>query len=423
MPILWKRLTLSPQYRVCLNAHLDTYTKLNSRHLLKCQFSTEVEEPEVELHPSLVKRASQLSVELQQLQDKISDGSTFNVNDQKRFSELSSVTDLYNRYVRNITNFNELKQLIGDEQLSEEDESLKEEAQLELQELEPKLVAIASDLKMKLLPPHPFDSKPCILELRPGVGGDEAAIFTQNLLDMYINYANHKRWPCHIISQAKTDKGLVSAALSIDEPGSYKIMKFEKGVHRVQRIPETETKGRTHTSTAAVLVLPKISEDNENPEADQREFKPDEIRIDVMRARGKGGQHVNTTDSAVRITHFPSGIVVSMQDERSQHKNKAKAFAILRARIAEKEEAERVERERKMRTSQVTTTDRSDKVRTYNFSQNRITDHRCGFSLHDIAGCMNGTRLEDIIKAVEKSYNEERSRDLLELEKAKEENK
>ncbi|GMM36686.1 Mrf1 protein [Saccharomycopsis crataegensis] len=366
-----------------------------------------------QLHPSLIKRARLLSEELTALQEKISGGSSFSVSDQKRFSELSIITDTYTKYQDHLTNFQELQELFHDEQEPE----LKNEAEKELRELQPELTAVASDLKAKLLPPHPFDSMACILELRPGVGGDEAAIFSKDMLEMYSQFAHVKKWPYHIMSQVRTENnGITSATISIDEPGSYKLMKFERGIHRVQRIPETETKGRTHTSTAAVVVLPKISEDNENPDADQREFKPEEIRVDVMRSRGKGGQHVNTTDSAVRITHFPSGIVVAMQDERSQHRNKAKAFAILRARLAERERAEKVENERKMRTSQVSSTDRSDKIRTYNFTQNRITDHRCGFSLHDVGGCMNGTRLEEIILAVEKNYNEERSKELLEIE-------
>ena len=189
-------------------------------------------------------------------------------------------------------------------------------------------------------------------------------IFAQDLLNMYAGYAQNKKWKFHLISKSENQSGsgIVDAILSIDEPGSYNRLRHEAGVHRVQRIPATETKGRTHTSTAAVVVLPQMGEESEKAsDAYERSFKPDEIRIDVMRASGKGGQHVNTTDSAVRITHFPSGIVVSMQDERSQHKNKAKAFAILRARLAEKERQEKEEKERSVRKDQVTTTDRSDR--------------------------------------------------------------
>ena len=174
-------------------------------------------------------------------------------------------------------------------------------------------------------------------------------------------------------------------------------------------------KRQTHTSTAAVIVLPQMGEESEK-EADayERTFKPDEIRIDVMRARGKGGQHVNTTDSAVRLTHFPSGIVISMQNERSQHKNKAKAFAILRAKLAERERKEKEESARAARKGQVTTTDRSDKIRTYNFPQNRITDHRCGFNLHNIDGVMAGERLDDVIEAMERYEGATKSKELLE---------
>lgn len=368
---------------------------------------------EYSLHPLLLKRASVLSQELDKLRDKISSGSSFSVADQKRFSELSNLIEIYEKYQQHTKEIQELQEIIT----SEDEPELKKDAEIEIEELKPELESIAKSLKAKLLPPHPFDEKACILELRPGVGGDEAAIFTKNLLDMYAQFAHHNKFPYHIVSQTPTENnGVTSATILIDEPGSYKLLKYEKGIHRVQRIPDTETKGRVHTSTAAVVVLPKISEDNDNPDADQREFKPDEIRIDVMRSRGKGGQHVNTTDSAVRLTHYPSGIVVSMQDERSQHRNKAKAFAILRARLAEKEHEEKVEREKKLRTSQVTTTDRSDKIRTYNYTQNRITDHRCGFSLHDIDGCMNGTKLHELIEAMEKKDNEDRSKELLESE-------
>lgn len=294
--------------------------------------------------------------------------------------------------------------------------SLRDEAELELVQIKPQLEKTASSLLTQLLPPHPFADRPCILEIRPGVGGIEAMIFAQDLLNMYINFAHIKRWKYHLISSSENESGsgIVDAILSIDEPGSYEMLRFESGVHRVQRIPATETKGRTHTSTAAVVVLPQMAEDSEK-EADsyERTFKPDEIRIDVMRARGKGGQHVNTTDSAVRLTHYPSGIVINMQNERSQHKNKAKAFAILRARLAEAERKEKEEKARALRKGQVTTTDRSDKIRTYNFPQNRVTDHRCGFNLHDMEGIMAGERLEDVISAMSVYDSDSRAKELL----------
>lgn len=286
-----------------------------------------------------------------------------------------------------------------------------------MQNWSPQYETTSSRLVNKLLPPHPFADKPSLLELRPGVGGIEAMIFTQNLLDMYIGYANYRKWKYRIISKNENESGsgIIDAILSIEEAGSYDRLRFEAGVHRVQRIPSTETKGRTHTSTAAVVVLPQIGDESaKSIDAYERTFKPGEIRVDIMRASGKGGQHVNTTDSAVRLTHIPSGIVVSMQDERSQHKNKAKAFTILRARLAEKERLEKEEKERKARKIQVSSTNRSDKIRTYNFPQNRITDHRCGFTLLDLPGVLSGERLDEVIEAMSKYDSTERAKELLE---------
>ncbi|SCU81924.1 LADA_0C01882g1_1 [Lachancea dasiensis] len=363
------------------------------------------------LHPMLIKRAEKYENELEVLEQKMATGAMhFDVEREKHFSRLSAVVDSYRKYSDEISTYKELQVMMV------EDPSLRQEAEQEMKEIEPNLRKISSTLLAQLLPPHPFAERPCILEIRPGVGGIEAMIFAQDLLNMYINYAQNKRWKHHLISfnENESGSGIVDAILSMDEVGAYDKLKFEAGVHRVQRIPATETKGRTHTSTAAVVVLPQMAEDSEREaENYERTFKPDEIRIDVMRARGKGGQHVNTTDSAVRLTHYPSGIVINMQNERSQHKNKAKAFAILRARLAEIEQKEKEENARKERKDQVSTTDRSDKVRTYNFPQNRITDHRCGFSLHDIEGTMAGERLDEIIEAMKTYDSDVRAKQLL----------
>ncbi|CDO94742.1 unnamed protein product [Kluyveromyces dobzhanskii CBS 2104] len=360
------------------------------------------------LHSSLLSRADLYVNELHELENLMSQGGSFDLEKQKQFAKLSTIVDAYSKYKEEIGQYNELQEII------ELDPALKDEAEIDMAELLPSLTKTGNILVNKLLPPHPFADKPSILELRPGVGGLEAMIFTQDLLNMYINYANYHRWKWSLIS--KTDNasgsGVLEAILNIDEPGSYDKLKFEAGVHRVQRVPATESKGRTHTSTAGVIVLPKMGEESES-EAYERTFKPDEIRIDVMRASGKGGQHVNTTDSAVRLTHYPSGIVISMQEERSQHRNKAKAFAILRARLAEKERLEKEEKERNARKDQVSTTDRSDKIRTYNFPQNRITDHRCGFTLYDIEGILKGERLDDVIDAMDSFDAEQKSKKLL----------
>ncbi|AHY79242.1 Mrf1p [Saccharomyces cerevisiae YJM987] len=364
-----------------------------------------------ELSPLLVKQAEKYEAELKDLDKDLSCGIHFGVNKQKHYAKLSALTDTFIEYKEKL---NELKSL---QEMIVSDPSLRAEAEQEYAELVPQYETTSSRLVNKLLPPHPFADKPSLLELRPGVGGIEAMIFTQNLLDMYIGYANYRKWKYRIISKNENESGsgIIDAILSIEEAGSYDRLRFEAGVHRVQRIPSTETKGRTHTSTAAVVVLPQIGDESaKSIDAYERTFKPGEIRVDIMRASGKGGQHVNTTDSAVRLTHIPSGIVVSMQDERSQHKNKAKAFTILRARLAEKERLEKEEKERKARKSQVSSTNRSDKIRTYNFPQNRITDHRCGFTLLDLPGVLSGERLDEVIEAMSKYDSTERAKELLE---------
>lgn len=364
-----------------------------------------------ELSPLLIKQAEKYEAELKDLDKDLSRGSHFDVNKQKHYAKLSALTDTFTEYKEKL---NELK---GLQEIIVSDPSLRAEAEQEYAELVPKYETTSSRLVNKLLPPHPFADKPSLLELRPGVGGVEAMIFAQDLLDMYIGYANYRKWKYRIISKNENESGsgIIDAILSIEEAGSYDRLRFEAGVHRVQRIPSTETKGRTHTSTAAVVVLPQMGDESaKSIDAYEGTFKPGEIRIDIMRASGKGGQHVNTTDSAVRLTHIPSGIVVSMQDERSQHKNKAKAFTILRARLAEKERLEKEEKERKARKSQVSSTNRSDKIRTYNFPQNRITDHRCGFTLLDLPGVLSGERLDEVIEAMSKYDSTERAKELLE---------
>ncbi|AMD20056.1 HCL095Wp [Eremothecium sinecaudum] len=361
-----------------------------------------------ELHSVLIKRIEKYVAELRELENDISTGNTFDTHKMKKFSRLSAISEAYSSYSTNVSAYHELQNII------EQDPSLKEEAQQEIESLVPTINKTSNSLIKKLLPPHPFAEKPCIMELRPGVGGIEAMIFAQDLLNMYINYAQFHRWKWSITSKTKNSSGsgIVEAILCIEESGAYDKLKYEAGVHRVQRIPATESKGRTHTSTAAVVVLPYMGEEVES-DAYERSFKPDDIRIDVMRASGKGGQHVNTTDSAVRLTHYPSGIVIYMQEERSQHRNKAKAFQILRAKLAEIERKEKEERERNARKDQVSSTNRSDKIRTYNYPQNRVTDHRCNFSMHDLTAIMAGERLDDLIKAMEAYDSEVRATNLL----------
>ncbi|ODQ80688.1 hypothetical protein BABINDRAFT_160923 [Babjeviella inositovora NRRL Y-12698] len=362
-----------------------------------------------ELHPSLIKRAKDLEVELSELEKKISGGLNFDVNISKKFSKLASTIEIYQNYVDMLSNVKELKDIVNE---ANQDPEMEEEAINELLTAIPDLIAASAKLRTRLLPEHPFAEKASMLEFRPGVGGSEAAIFTEDLLNMYQSYAHHNNWKSELISLTEAPgAGITEAVLTINEAGSFDRLRFESGVHRVQRVPDTEKLGRVHTSTAAIVVLPQMSDERDldiKDMMDTREFKPEDIKIETMRSRGKGGQHVNTTDSAVRLTHYPSGILVMMQTERSQHRNKARAFEILRARLAEREQAAALAAEKKLRTDQVTTTDRSDKIRTYNYVQNRITDHRCGFSLFDLPNVMNGTRLDEMIDAVEAKETEDR---------------
>lgn len=364
------------------------------------------------LHPLLRERAEQLTLEHENLGKELSTDDGYTQEKATRLSKLSRVVSELEEYKAAEAEYTELKSMM-------EDPQLKDEAESEFEETTQKLEKLALDLQGQILPTNPFLEKGTLLELRPGVGGSEAMLFTENLLEMYQNYASKRRWQSQIVAITPNPAGgITEAILSIDWPGSYERMQFEGGVHRVQRVPATESKGRVHTSTAAVVVLPQMSEDSSgNTDEAERSFGPNEVRIDVMRSRGAGGQHVNTTDSAVRLTHIPSGIVVAMQDERSQHKNKAKAFMVLRARLAEQERVKKIAEEKSKRTAQVTTTLRSDKIRTYNYVQNRITDHRCGFTSYHLEEIMTGgetSRFDEIVDAMDKFVKTETIKELIE---------
>lgn len=375
----------------------DLYYRLMLRSLLRVSVRRYSVEAVKDIHPLLLKRAENMEKEYGVMSGDFQ-------GDQVKLSKLASVVEYYHKYKEDVSNVQSLKEIVeGD------DAELVEEAKMELAGIVPELNKSIQQLQKRLLPARKYDDKPAILELRPGVGGSEAGLFTNDLKNMYINYANGKRWKWEIISENSSNGSVTEVILGIDNDQAYNLLRHESGVHRVQRIPSTESKGRVHTSTSAVVVLPKVSSGTEaSLKDDERQFQPGEVRIDTMRAGGKGGQHVNTTDSAVRLVHIPTGIIVQQQDERSQPKNKAKAFSILRARLAALEREKQVMEQRKLRTDQVTTTDRSDKIRTYNYPQNRVTDHRCGYSIHDLEGCMNGSRLDDLIEKIEVHEFEER---------------
>lgn len=274
------------------------------------------------------------------------------------------------------------------------DNEMEKMAQDELRFNKEKIEDIEHQIKIALLPKDEADEKNVILEIRAGTGGDEAALFAAALFRMYQRYSEKKGWNFEIVSLSETGlDGYKEASAFISGKGVFARMKFESGVHRVQRVPETESSGRIHTSAATVAVL---------PEAEEVDVKIEDkdIRIDVFRASGAGGQHVNTTDSAVRITHLPTGIVVSQQDEKSQHKNKAKALKILRARIYEQERMQIAQERSELRKGQVGSGDRSERIRTYNYPQSRITDHRINMTLYNLANFVNEGELDEMIEAL-----------------------
>ena len=277
---------------------------------------------------------------------------------------------------------------------TEADPELKELARELIAENEADVARLQEELRVQLLPSDPNDERDVIIEIRGGTGGEEAAIFAADLYRMYARYAERRRWKSDTLSASESGaKGLREVIFEISGNGAWSRLKYEGGVHRVQRVPETESSGRIHTSTATVAVLPRADE------VDVQIDEAKDLRIDVKRASGPGGQSVNTTDSAVRITHLPTGLVVEIQDEKSQHKNKAKAMAVLRARLLEQEQRKAQEEEAEARRSMVGSGERAEKIRTYNFPQDRITDHRIGLDAHGIPSVLDGG-LDKIIDAL-----------------------
>lgn len=298
----------------------------------------------------------------------------------KEQSDLTPIVEAYKAYKQNQQNIEESLMLLDEES----DEEMRELAKEELNESKANVEKLEEKLKILLLPKDPNDDKNVIVEIRAGAGGDEAALFAAEIYRMYVHYAEGRRWKVETMECEEIGiGGMKSVSFMITGSGAYSVMKYESGVHRVQRVPETESGGRIHTSTISVAVM---------PEAEEVEVEIDEkdIRIDVMRASGNGGQCVNTTDSAVRLTHYPTGIVVYSQTEKSQLQNKAKAFALLRAKLYDIEQQKAHDAEAELRRSQIGTGDRSEKIRTYNFPQGRVTDHRIKLTLYKIDDIMNG---------------------------------
>src|SRR4030067_109872 len=313
----------------------------------------------------------------------------------KEHDELSEVRGLYKEYKKVLSTIEEAEKI----KATSKDKDLLEMAKTELEELKPKKEELENKLKVLLVPKDPNDGKNVIVEIRAGTGGDEAALFAADLYRMYGKFAEKKGWRVETLNSNPTGKGgFKEIIFSIEGPDVYSNLKYESGIHRVQRVPLTEASGRIHTSASSVAVLPEAEEV-------EIDIKPEELKIDVYRAGGPGGQGVNTTDSAVRITHLPTGMVVTCQDERSQIKNKAKALKVLRARLLDKAQTDQQEKIAKERKSMVGSGDRSEKIRTYNFPQNRVTDHRVDLSLHKLTEILNG-EIEEFIEALRQKDQE-----------------
>ena len=344
---------------------------------------------EIEMFDKLENLLIRLEEILSELQepDVASDPNRFRKL-MKEQSELTPIVEAYKEYKACKQNIEESLELLNEES----DEDMRELAKEELNESKARVEELEHELKILLLPKDPNDDKNVVVEIRAGAGGDEAALFAAEIYRMYLHYAESKRWKVELVECEEIGiGGMKNVTFMIDGQGAYSMMKYESGVHRVQRVPETESGGRIHTSTITVAVM---------PEAEDVDVHIDEkdIRIDVMRASGNGGQCVNTTDSAVRLTHYPTGIVIYSQTEKSQLQNKEKAFALLRAKLYDLECQKQHDAEAEARKSQIGTGDRSEKIRTYNFPQGRVTDHRIGLTLYKLDKIMNGD-IQEIIDA------------------------
>ena len=318
------------------------------------------------------------------------------VNDQKRFrkimkeqNDLAPIVEAYNAYKQAKQDVEDSLAILD----AESDEEMRELAKEELNDAKERIESLEKELKILLLPKDPNDDKDIVMEIRAGAGGDEAALFAAELFRMYTHYIESRGWKVEVVNADETGiGGMKEVEFMVKGQGAYSVLKYESGVHRVQRVPETESGGRIHTSTCTVAIM---------PEAEEIDFHLDmnDCKFDVFRASGNGGQCVNTTDSAVRLTHIPTGIVISCQDEKSQLKNKDKALKVLRSRLYEMELAKQHDAEAEARRSQIGTGDRSEKIRTYNFPQGRVTDHRIKLTLHRLENVLNGD-LDEIIDSL-----------------------
>lgn len=348
------------------------------------------------MKPSMQKKLAALSERIQELNSLLSSESITNDMDQyrkitKEHSDITPIVDEYLAYKKNEDNLNEAQAMLSDPEM-------KEFAQEEIEQCKLKLVTIEDNLQKLLLPKDPNDEKNIFLEIRAGTGGDESALFAGDLFRMYSRYTERQGWKMEIVSSSESEVGgYKEIIMKIIGYGAYSKLKFESGGHRVQRVPDTETQGRIHTSACTVAVLPEADEISDVI------INPAEIRLDTYRASGAGGQHINKTDSAVRITHLPTGIVVECQDDRSQHRNKAQAMSVLAARIRDAQIREQQSKLASDRRSLIGSGDRSERIRTYNYPQGRITDHRINLTLYKIEAITDGD-MEELINALSNEH-------------------
>lgn len=358
------------------------------------------------MKPSIQKKLESLLERHQELAALMSDAET--ISEQNRFREISKeyahlepVVGCFQQYQKNQEAIKTAKELVEDQ-----DPEMRALAEKELETLNEQQENLEEQLQFLLIPQDPNDSNNVFLEIRAGAGGDEAAIFAGNLFRMYNRYAEHRGWKVEVLSESHGEHGGFKEIISrISGKEVYAKLKFESGAHRVQRVPETEAQGRIHTSTCTVAVLPEVEA------IEEVDINPAELRIDTYRASGAGGQHVNKTDSAVRITHIPSGIVVECQDERSQHKNRARAMSLLQARILDQQRSKQEAEQAHQRRVLVGTGDRSERIRTYNFPQGRMTDHRINLTLYKLDEIMEGS-LEQVIDPLVREYQADKLAEL-----------